>query len=196
MWKFAKTAKVLYRRRFVVYGILGFLLSNTDFVRSVKHYVHTVALLLLPSWYCNNIEYQDIAVIIIEIWKFLILPSTCVCVCVCVCGYDGGMWYQGTSREWVLILSVGSVQLRITLNGLMLVSLSCSALSVVGPSVDIGSFVCGCGRIFHRRGDLTHHQWFCGGQLPQPRQMEFHCGGGRIFRRQGDLTRHQWYYLS
>ena len=33
----AKTVKVWYRGQFVVYGILGFLLSNTDFVKSVKH---------------------------------------------------------------------------------------------------------------------------------------------------------------
>ena len=66
--------------------------------------------------------------------------------------------------------------------------LSRSVLSAVGPSVDTGSYYCGCGRILYQRGDLTCHQQFCDDLPPQPRQMEFHCGCGRIFNFVGKVT--------
>ena len=58
--------------------------------------------------------------------------------------YDGGMWYQGTSRVWVLIHSVDSVQLRIALNHLMLVNLILSIMSgsaVEGFFIDVGTLL-------------------------------------------------------
>ena len=84
---------------------------------------------------------------------------------------------------WVLKLLIGLMQLRLVLNAIL--------VPVVGPSMDIDSFACGCGRISHRRGDLTRHQWFCGSQLSQPAQLRFNCGCGCIVCRQGDLIQHQ-----
>ena len=67
------------------------------------------------------------------------------------------------------------------------------SVPVVGSSVNIDFFACGCGRIFCRSGDLTRHRRFCGGHPPQPTQQIFNCGYGRTFHRQGDLIRHQQY---
>ena len=58
-----------------------------------------------------------------------------------------------------------------------------------GPVVISGSFVCECGRMFRREGDLTRHQNFCDHQPPVT--GSFVCECGRMFRRGGDLTRHQ-----
>ena len=58
-----------------------------------------------------------------------------------------------------------------------------------GPVVVAGSFVCKCGRMFRRRGDLTCHQKF--GDRQPPVTGSFVCECGPIFRRCGDLTRHQ-----
>ena len=68
---------------------------------------------------------------------------------------------------------------------------SAVSVPVVGPSVNIDFFACGCGRIFRRSGDLTRHWWFCGGQPPQSTQQIFNCECGHTFRRLGDPTRHQ-----
>ena len=72
--------------------------------------------------------------------------------------------------------------------GPSVLSRSAVSVRVVGSFENIDSFACGCGRILHRSGDLTRHQWFCGGQPPQQSKQIFNCGRGRIFRRQGDLT--------
>ena len=47
-----------------------------------------------------------------------------------------------------------------------ILSRSAVSIPVVGPSVNIDSFACGCGKIFCRSGDLTCHRQFCGGQPP------------------------------
>ena len=57
------------------------------------------------------------------------------------------------------------------------------------PVVVAGSFVCECGRMFRRRGDLTLHQNFCDRQPPVT--GSFVCECGQMFRRCSDLTRHQ-----
>jgi len=65
-----------------------------------------------------------------------------------------------------------------------------------GPSVVNGSSACGCGRTFGRSGDVTRHKKYCDGQLPPPKQSEFHCGCSRLFCRKGDLTKHHHYCSS
>ena len=57
-----------------------------------------------------------------------------------------------------------------------------------GPTVVTGSFVCGCGRIFNRSGDLTRYHKYCSSQPPLPKQKEFYCGCGRMIHRKSDLT--------
>ena len=59
-----------------------------------------------------------------------------------------------------------------------------------GPIVITGlAFVCECGRMFRRWGDLTRHQNFCDRQPPVT--GSFVCECGQMFRRHGDLTQHQ-----
>ena len=57
------------------------------------------------------------------------------------------------------------------------------------PVVVAGLFVCECGRMFRRQGDLTHHHNFCDRQPPVT--GSFVCECGRMFKRRGDLIRHQ-----
>ena len=85
-----------------------------------------------------------------------------------------------------MILLLGLLQLRIGLSGLVLVGLYYRRVlywyRLLVPQWILTLFPVAVEGFFIRRcGDLTPHQWFCGGHPSQPAQLMLNCGCVGLF---------------